>query len=65
MEFIDVLFAFFIVLLGLGAFLVLLGQFLSAKRCTGCKRLGSTKYLSKDTKGRYWHYSCYKESYFV
>jgi hypothetical protein len=65
MELPDVLFVFFIVLLGLGAFSVLLGQFFSAKRCTGCKRLGSAKYLSKDTKGRHWHYSCYKEGYFV
>jgi hypothetical protein len=64
MEVLDVLFVFFIVLLGFSGFLVLLGQFFSAERCTGCKRLSSAKYLSKDTKGRYWHYSCYKDGYF-
>ena len=60
----DVLSVFFIVLLGLGGFFVLVGLWSDDKKCTGCNRLGPSEYMSKDSRGRYWHYSCYKDGYF-
>ncbi len=64
MELSDLFLAFFIVLLGLGAFSVFLGQFFSEEKCTGCGRFGPSRHMSKDTRGRHWHYSCYKDGYF-
>jgi hypothetical protein len=61
----DILFVFFIVLLGLGGFLVLVGSFFSDKKCAGCGNYGPSEYMPVDAKGRHWHYSCYKESHFV
>jgi hypothetical protein len=59
MEAADVLFIFFICLLGVGGFLVLLGQFFSDEKCAGCGNLGPGEYMILDVKGRYWHYGCY------
>lgn len=60
----NIFFIFFVVLLGLGGFLFSLGLWSDDKKCISCKRLGPSKYMSKDTRGRYWHYSCYQSDYF-
>jgi len=59
----DLLFIFFIGLLGVGGLSILWGSFYADKKCKGCGNLGDSDYMFVDTDGDYWHYACYESKY--